>query len=616
MYERTPRSTQQIMTDTQAQTDRARVSGPDRSRLRRRRIGFTMIVAGSVLLLAGLYLAVTALMARSQLSALRTDVRTLSARLSASNWPAAHATAADLATHAHYANQLTSGPVWALAAALPSGGEPLQTIRGITAGADSLGQTALPQLVGAAERLNPRTLRRADGSIDIARIAAVAPAVKAASASVSQITQTMSGLPQHTWLSSIDASYADALGQITTLDSSLRSASLSARILPAMLGQNGPKRYFLAFQNEAEARGTGGLPGAFAIVEASKGKVRFTRMESDTTLNGIAATVSFGPDFTRLYDGAGPTTLYGNSNLSPHFPYAAQIWASMWKKYSGQKVDGVMAVDPTALSYLLAVTGPATLPDKSQISGANAVALTQSTSYAKFAGVREADIAKRRAYLLEVAAAASEKIMDADGDLTALLQAAGTAAGERRILVWSADPAVQANLAQTSVAGMVPSTTAPYVGMSVVNGGGNKLDYYLDRSLTWQRTGCGPTRRTTVRITLTNNAPARGLPPYVTGRTDSRSYPVRPGDSRLAVSYFATQGAVMHSITVAGRPARGRIGAELGHPVYNVDIEVPRGASRTIVLQLSEPSGTGKPIVLRQPLVRPLKVSLHDAVCN
>jgi hypothetical protein len=152
--------------------------------------------------------------------------------------------------------------------------------------------------------------------------------------------------------------------------------------------------------------------------------------------------------------------------------------------------------------------------------------------------------------------------------------------------------------------------------MSVVNGGGNKLDYYLDRSLTWQRTGCGPTRQTTVTMTLTNNAPARGLPPYVTGRYDDRSYKVKPGDSRLAVSYFATQGAVMHNVTVAGRPARGRIGTELGHPVYNIDLELPRGASRTIVLQLSEPAGTGKPIVLRQPLVRPLKVTLNDAVCN
>jgi hypothetical protein len=119
-----------------------------------------------------------------------------------------------------------------------------------------------------------------------------------------------------------------------------------------------------------------------------------------------------------------------------------------------------------------------------------------------------------------------------------------------------------------------------------------------------------------VTITLTNNAPAGGLPPYVTTRPDSRSYAVKPGDNRLAVSYFATQGALMNNITVGGRPGRGRIGAELGHPVYTVDLELPRGTSRTIVLQLSEPASTGAPIVLRQPLVRPLHVTLEDAACR
>ncbi len=571
-----------------------------------------MITAGGVLLLAGLWLAVTALMARSQLNEVRADAHTLGAELSASHWPAARATAADLAMHAHRANQLTSGPVWALAAALPSGGEPLQTIRGITAGADSLGRGALPQLVNAAERLNPRTLRRPDGSIDLSRIAAVAPAVASASAGVAQTTKTISALPRHTWLSSIDTAYVDALSQVTALNNALRSADLTVRILPTMLGADGPKRYFLAFQNEAEARGTGGLMGAFAIVEANHGTVRFTRMES-TALSGIAATVNFGPDYRHLYDGTGTTTHYGNSNLSPNFPYPAQIWASMWKKYSGEKVDGVIAVDPTALGYLLAVTGPATLPDKTQVNGANAAELTQATSYASFAGTSEA---QRRTHLLDVASAASTKILAARGELTALLRAAGKAAGERRILVWSADPAVQADLAQTSVAGIIPTTTAPYVGLSIVNGGGNKLDYYLDRSLTWQRTGCGPTRRTTVTITLTNNAPASGLSPYVTGREDTHSYPVKPGDNRLQVSYFATQGALMQSVTVAGRPGRGRIGVESGHPVYTIDVELPRGAPRTIVLQLSEPAATGTPIVLRQPLVRPLHVTLNDAVCN
>jgi hypothetical protein len=580
-----------------------------------------MITAGGVLLLAGLWLAITAVMARSQLNQVRAEAHALGAKLSASDWPAARVVAADIATHAHRANQLTSGPVWALAAALPQGGEPLRTVRGITAGVDSLGQNALPQLVSAAERLNPRTLRRPDGSIDLSRIAAVAPALKAASATVAQTTKTISALPRRTWLSSIDTSYVDALSQVTALNSTLKSADLAVRILPTMLGQDGPKHYFMAFQNEAEARGTGGLPGAFAIVEANHGKVRFTRMESDPTLSGISANVDFGPDYHHLYDEANakrfnPSRYYVNGNASPHFPYAAQIWASMWKNYSGQKVDGVIAVDSTVLSYLLAVTGPATLPDKSQVSGANAVALTQSTLYAKFSSPSGAVQDQRQAYLLDVASAASKTILDARGEPTALLRAAGRAAGERRILVWSADPAVQADLAQTSVAGIIPITTAPYVGLSVVNSGGNKLDYYLDRSLTWQRTGCGPTRQTTVTITLTNNAPASGLSPYVTGRHDSHTYPIKLGDSRLMVSYFATQGALLNDVTVADQPGRGRAGAELGHPVYALDVEVPRGTSRTIVLHLTEPAGTGAPTVLRQPLVRPLHITLNDTVCS
>jgi hypothetical protein len=288
----------------------------------------------------------------------------------------------------------------------------------------------------------------------------------------------------------------------------------------------------------------------------------------------------------------------------------------MWTKYSGQKVDGVIAVDPTALGYLLAVTGPATLPDKSQVTGANAVALTQATNYAKFPGTSNAEIAQRKAYLLEVASAASTKILDSRGEPTALLRAAGKAAGERRILIWSADPAVQADLAQTSVGGIIPTTTAPYVGLTIVNSGGNKLDYYLDRTLTWARTGCGATRKATATITLTNHAPASGLSPYVTGRLDHRSYPIKVGDSRLMVSYYATQGAVLNKVTVAGQPGRGRIGAENGHPVYAIDLELPRGTSRTIVLQLTEPAGTGTPIILHQPLVRPLTVTLKDTVCS
>jgi Protein of unknown function (DUF4012) len=596
--------------DQPPQRRRIRVSR--RKRGRRRRIGAAMIVAGGVILLAGVWLVVTGLMARSQLTRVRSEVHQLRAEISAGNLTAARATAADLAKHAHRAHELTTGPVWAIAAGVPAGGEPLSTIRGVTASLDELGRNALPQLISASDQLDPAKLRKPDGSIDLARLASAVPSLDRASATMSAASHSVAALPDRTWLHTIDAARSDVAAQLAALSHTVRSADLSAHILPPMLGQDGSKHYFVAFQNESEARGTGGLPGAFAIVEASHGKLRFTRFESDSTLSGVSAIVDFGPDYRQLYNGAGTTTLYGNGNLSPNFPYAAQVWASMWQQKSGQRVDGVIAVDPTALSYLLAVTGPASLPDHTQVSAGNVVALTQSTVYARFATDNEA----RRKFLLDVARAASKKILDTHRDTTALVRAAGRAAGERRLLVWSADPAVQAALAQTFVAGIIPTTPAPYVGLSIVNDGGNKLDYYLDRSLTWQRTGCGSTRQATVTITLTNNAPASGLSPYVTGRSDRRSYPVKPGDNRLEVGYFATDGALMNSVTVSGRPATAAIGAERGHPVYTVDLELPRGTSRTIVLHLTEPAGTGKPIVLRQPLVRPLNVTLADARCK
>src|SRR5581483_3244461 len=104
-----------------------------------------------------------------------------------------------------------------------------------------------------------------------------------------------------------------------------------------------------------------------------------------------------------------------------------------------------------------------------------------------------------------------------------------------------------------------------------------------------------------------------GLSPYVTNRGDDYAGPVKPGDNRLEVSYYATQGALMQAVDVDGQPGTATVGRLLGHPVYTVDLELPRGTTRTIVWHLHEPAGTGTPIVLRQPGVRPLHVSVEDA---
>ena len=71
-------------------------------------------------------------------------------------------------------------------------------------------------------------------------------------------------------------------------------------------------------------------------------------------------------------------------NLSPHFPYAAQLMLSMWQRQFGQKLDGVIAIDPVALSYLLAVTGPVKLADGSSVTSANVADLMMRSIYVKW----------------------------------------------------------------------------------------------------------------------------------------------------------------------------------------------------------------------------------------
>ncbi len=388
-----------------------------------------------------------------------------------------------------------------------------------------------------------------------------------------------------------------------------------------MLGQHGVQRYFVALQNNAESRGLGGLPGAFAILQADHGTVTFSGFYDDSALAGVKAQVDLGADFDHRYAQDDPYGLYVNSNVSPDFRDAAQIWAAMWQRKTGQRVDGAIALDPTALSYFLAATGPATLPGGEQVGSDNVVRLTESDVYARFptnpssAEASNAANAARKAFLINVAKAVEGRLLTG-GNTRQLLDAASRASGERRLLVWSADPAVQQRIEQTNLAGTLAADGHPYAGFTVLNAAGSKLDYYLDRSMTYERAGCGASRRVAATFTLTNSAPRSGLPAYVTSRGDHAPAGAKPGDNRLLVSYYATPGATIDAVTLDGVRQNVEPTTEKGLVVLTVDVELPAGASRTVSVTAEEPAAPGPVTVLRQPLVRPMTVTEKSISCS
>ena len=143
-----------------------------------------------------------------------------------------------------------------------------------------------------------------------------------------------------------------------------------------------------------------------------------------------------------------------------------------------------------------------------------------------------------------------------------------------------------------------------------------KLDYYLSRSVRFQRIGCGPTRDVQVTVTLRNNAPSTALPSYVVGRLDQPDGPTQPGDNRTLMDYYATAGAQLLGVTIDGQQGTAAVLQERGHPVYRIDLELPRGVSREVTLHLREPAGSGPLQVWRQPGVTPVDVSGVDQACS
>lgn len=593
---------------------RRRVHGRRRKRTRRLLLGVGVF---AVLLVAAVaWLAYTASRARSELELARAEVHSLRSEVATGDFSAARETARTLQAHAHRAHDLTTGPIWAGAAAVPFFGDPLDTARVVSASVDSIASDALPALIDASSSLDPHSLRRPDGSFDLAPISKVAPVLGRSVSIMQAAVGKLSGSSGSTWIGSVNSARDDLLAQLNPLIGTLHDADVAANTVPELLGQNGPKRYLVSFLNQAEIRGLGGLPGAFAILQADHGKLTFQRFESDNTLVGTHANVDLGTDYDRTYHYVGDAlTLYQDTDFSPHFPYAAKAWLGMWHTKTGQQLDGALTLDPTAISYLLQVAGPARLPDGTIVDANNVVALTQKTAYAKYGALTPKAVNARKAYLLDIARAVSKVLVSPTVDPTGLVRAAARAAGENRLLVWSADQTVENRLATTPIAGVVPAGAAPYFALALNNMGATKLDYYLSADVDWTRTGCGPTRDVTVTVKLHNGSPG-GLPQYVYGLTGNGFKPSVRGTNRTDVNILASTGASLKSMTINGKPAGAISGIDHGHPMLGTIVDVPAGATWTIVYHLQEPAGHGALVSRIQPMIKPARFTASDQSCS
>nr|WP_051989706.1 DUF4012 domain-containing protein [Gordonia soli] len=498
------------------------------------------------------------------------------------------------------ANARSHDPVWTAGSLIPWVGDPLDSIRQMTDVVEKLSEEVLVPSSATAGSIRPQSLIRGD-VIDIGALAGSRKQLDALATRSSELAKK-AGQIDGSWSTTVSGARDRLVAAVQDASSTFRSADLAARLLPPMLGATGPRNYFLALQTPSEARATGGLLGGFATVEANEGRVTTPLLGRNIDLrNPPSPQVELGSDFDDLYGWTKPYTDFRNNNISPSFPDAAKIWIANWRAQTGQNLDGAIALDPIALSYVLEVTGPTRLPGGEVIDAKNVVPITLSTSYQRFAG----DNGLRKTYLQVIARSAIDKIRTSDADPAQLLKALGRGLHERRIMVYSNDVDEQKLLESTGLGHQVPDTAAPYADVAVQNVAGNKIDYYLRREISYSAGECrGASRQSIVKIRLVNTLDDLTLPPYVIGSLGARQANLPPGTSLTSVQLTATRNATLKQMTVDGRAPLYYEGNLHGHPAVVTQVRIPPGGAVTVEFVLDEPtSAKGAALVPVQPLV-------------
>lgn len=389
-------------------------------------------------------------------------------------------------------------------------------------------------------------------------------------------------------------------------------------VLQQLVGVDRPRRTLIAVANTAEMRGAGGMMLNYGVLEADGGQAEIEEFGRVEELRVVPPpdpeAIDVPGDFQERWSAFDYTRDWRNATLAADFRIDAPILLEMYRTATSLRADAVIQVDPDALSALLAVTGPVDVEELGTVTAENVAPLVLNEAYFLYP-----DVEQRSDVLGNVAEAAFRALVSGTYSSVAdLADALGGAVDERHLMMYSADPSVQAALEFFDATGSLPDPgSGDQLHLTVQNMAGNKLDYYVSTGLTVSGTR-DPGKLGEVRATVTvrNDAPVgQEEPGYIFGSPiEGRA----PGAYRAAVSLYLPAGTSL--VGSSGGPFEIAPTAltEGGRPVVTYWIDVPSGGAHTAELDLRlapiERADDYSLTLLPSPRVRPTRVDVDLAI--
>lgn len=575
-----------------------------------RRVGIVLGVVLAVLVVAGgtsafmLYRSATSV--RAQASEIMAQVDPMKEALKSGDAAALDDSVGIVQENMAQINAEVQSPLWTLASFVPVVGEDVRSVQALGDAGSALVNDALVPIANSLSGTGLSDLIQ-NGVVNVELVRAVGAAVGGSVPTIKSAVETISSLPEaHVpQLREVLERVQGPVGEMSGLVDQLGPV-LDA--LPAMLGGDGARTYLIVAQNNSELRATGGLPGSWGTITVADGVISMGG-DFETILHQPDLSVQITPEEADAI-ATNMDTDPAQVNCTPDFTRVGELARAYWAEVGNGDVDGVVALDPVFLQWLLGLTGGFTAPDGTTVDGSNAAQVLLSDTYWKFGN----DGAAQDAYFTSVASAAFDQIMSNLGNagMTDLLDVIKRGGESGRLLVWMADEGEQSVIEGMGLSGELETDPAtPVLGVYLNDDTYSKISWYASCSTTVGEGVENPDGTTTydVTTTLTNTITpevARSAPLYIYGGSgDKRDN----SDMIDYVFFFAPAGGTITNLSTndgAVFDGYGFYRSSLsGLEVYRTRTHLLAGESAVFTYQVTVPAEAEAPLAVRTtPLAR------------
>jgi len=450
-----------------------------------------------------------------------------------------------------------------------------------------------------------------NGAVDVGALAALEAPLQDLARTVSELSETLQKAESDWLVAPLQSRLDEGIQRADQAAHQAEATAAFASVGPELLGAAEPRTYLVAFVNNAEARGLGGLMGNWSEVTIDQGRIEITangrtadlqtESLSDLQLDATAEYLARYEPYGARSGGGVAQKYWSNVTISPDMPSVGNAMAQMYKTATGRAIDGVFIIDPAGIAALMEITGPVNLPEIDQRLDAGNVEEFLTVGQYEFVESEREDL------LTAVTEATILNVLSSD--LPAPQQMApilAPAVLNGHISGWATSPDEQELFALVGMDAALPfieTAATDAIAVSSNNSSGNKIESFLERTIEYnpvvnQRTG---EVEAAMKISFKNTAPRTGYPEYVIGNIiDAPS-----GTNRMLLDVYTRLN--VDAASLDGEEIATNTLPELGYNVYTTQFEIPAGETMVLELELSGDLSPGAyELVYRpQPLPNP-----------